>query len=72
MTTTTKQSSLTDTDRGAIDRARKLAALGGLDAIREHAGQDDNAAALASVFGAAQYLLGELLAIINRLDGEQQ
>ena len=71
MTTTTKQSSLTDVDRRIIANASELAALGAIDAIRKHAGQDDTAAALASVFGGAQFLLAELVAIVTRLSGEQ-
>ena len=72
MTTTTKQASLTEEDRRIIASARDLAALGGLDAIRNRAGQDDTAAALASVFGGAQFLLAELVAIIERMSGDQR
>ena len=64
---TTATTRLTDVDRRIIAQSRELAALGGLDAIRKHAGQDDTAAALASVFGAAQFLLGDLAAIVERL-----
>lgn len=62
--------SLTDADRHIIARARELAALDG-EKIREQAGEDDPAMALAEFAGRARYVLAELLAIINRLEAAQ-
>jgi hypothetical protein len=62
---------LTDTDRSAIARAREVAALSG-EEIRLNTGYDDPAMALAAAFGSAQHLLGELAAIITRLDGSDE
>jgi hypothetical protein len=60
---------LTDADRATIARARELAQLGSINAVREHTGLDDSANAYASAFGAAQWLLAELVAIAERLGG---
>jgi hypothetical protein len=60
---------LTDADRRAINRAGEVAAVAGLDAVRERTGEADIAAAYAGAFGLAQWVIGDLLAIIDRLDG---
>jgi hypothetical protein len=67
MTTTAR---LTGLDRRTIARAREVAALHGTDAIREYTRQDTAEGALAAVVGTAQYLLLELAAIAERLDGD--
>jgi hypothetical protein len=71
--TTTPQASLTDTDRRAIAHARKLTALGDLDDLRGHYEMpaDDTAMVLATALGDAKWILGELVAVITRMDGGQ-
>ncbi len=61
---------LTAADRYGITRARKLAALEGIDAICKHTGQDDAGDALAVAFGAAQQVLSSLAALAERLAGQ--
>ena len=68
-TTTTR---LTDADRRLAARARELAAAQDADALRVIAGSrpgTDNAMVFGEALGIAQYLLGELAAAIERLDG---
>ncbi len=67
---------LTGRDLGIITDARALAALNDLDALLAEfgiadTGPDAYAAAYARALGRAQYLLGELAAIAERLAGEQ-
>jgi hypothetical protein len=60
---------LTAADRDLIGRARELAAAIGTDALRAvtGAGPDtDPAMVIADALGRAQYLLGELAAVIER------
>ena len=68
MTETTR---LTDADRDIIMRARDLAGAHGDAAVREVTGAPPHAISAmvySEALGAAQYLLGELAAIIERLD----
>lgn len=60
---------LTDTDRSVIARARELAALPDVKAIRAHAGKADSAEAAVHTLGQAQYLLGKLADLAERLGG---
>jgi hypothetical protein len=55
--------------RNAIDQAQKLAALGTIAAVREHAGTDDILVALAQWWGAATVALAELAAVAERSGG---
>jgi hypothetical protein len=65
----TKTTRLTDADRLIIAQARAVAALATTDSMRERYGIADGDHARASMTGEAQYLLLELAAIIERLDG---
>ena len=58
---------LTDVQRRMIARAREVAALKDTDAMRERYGVTDGTMARADTLGEAQFLLGELAAIITRL-----
>ena len=60
---------LTDTDRHTVTQARALAALRGGAALRAHAGTGDTMAAMVIAIGEAQYLLADLVAIVERLGG---
>ena len=62
---------ITDADRRLATRARELAAAQDADALRVITGRagTDNAMAYAEALGVAQYLLGELAAVVDRLDG---
>ena len=62
-------SKLTDLDRDRIAQARELADAVDLDEIRKAAGSD--LGTYAEAFGVARVRLGDLVAIINRLAGEQ-
>ncbi len=62
-------SRLTDADRDLIARARKMADLRGLDAIREHTGVGETDMAYAIAFGEAQHLLSELAIRLLTLGG---
>jgi len=68
-------SALTDQDRRTIASARELAVLTG-EQIRGQYGQDaeiSDSAPLARALGKAQFLLGELADLAERLsEGEQQ
>lgn len=61
---------LSDTDKQTIARARELATLHGAEAIRQHTGQDDTAAAYAAALGEAQHLLYELASLAEKLAAE--
>ena len=62
---------LTDADRALISRARLLAVVpSDSDANREFAGEADADHARALMLGEAKFLLGELAAIAERLDGD--
>jgi hypothetical protein len=61
-------SDITDADRRLAARARELAESTGLEGVRNAAG-DRKIDTYEEAFGVAQYLLGELAAIIARLDG---
>lgn len=56
--------SLTDRDRGIVARARKLATT---TDVTGHTGEDDLTMAYAVAFGEAQFLLGELAGLAERL-----
>jgi len=65
-------SQITDADRRLAARARELAAAPDMDAVRaivSRPGTDDNMVR-AEALGVAQYLLGQLAAVIERLDGD--
>jgi hypothetical protein len=64
---------ITDADRRLVTRARELAAARGADELRAIAGSrpgDDPVLVLTDALGVAQQLLGELAAVIRRLDGD--
>lgn len=66
------QSSLTDADRAALQRAAELADLNGADAVRAWAGSttydvSSTLAAYVELAGACQALLGDLSDIVRRL-----
>jgi hypothetical protein len=65
---------LTDQDRHIIAKARELFAPGryGVDRLRERYGETDRTMAFASAFGEAQFLLAELVAIVERPCGEAE
>lgn len=65
----TGTSRLTGTDRLMIAKAREVAALTSGGAMLERYGETDHDMARAAALGEAQFLLGELAAIIDRLDG---
>ena len=56
---------LTDADRELIARARRLADLRGPD-MRRHAGTTDLGMAMATALGECQFVLRELIGIIER------
>jgi hypothetical protein len=60
-------SALTDHDRRIIAQARELAGANDLEAIRS-ATADPKISTYAEAFGVARVRLGDLLAIIERLD----
>jgi hypothetical protein len=60
--------SLTDTDRQMIVKAHEVAALKTADAMQERYGDTDSEMARAAALGEAQFLLGELSDIIDRLE----
>jgi hypothetical protein len=65
-------SRITDADRRLVTRARELAAARDAGALRVIAGSrpgTDNAMVYGEALGVAQYLLGELAAVIARLGG---
>ena len=66
--TGTKTTRLTDADRLIIAQASLLRGVAGPAAMRRHAGETDTAMAYVTGFGEAQFLLPELVAIIERLD----
>jgi hypothetical protein len=59
---------LTDTDRQRTTQARELAEAASLEEIRKAAGSGLDT--YAEAYGVARVRLGDLLAIIDRLDGE--
>jgi hypothetical protein len=58
---------LTDADRRIIAKARALSDAAGLEAVRGAAAPEITT--YAEAYGVARYLLGELTAIIDRLNG---
>lgn len=58
---------LTDSDHRSIDRARQLAEAVTIEAVREAAG-DPGIDTYAEAYGVARVRLGDLLAIIGRLE----
>jgi hypothetical protein len=60
---------LTAADRSAVARARELAGISSLDALREHTGVSATDMAYACALGEAQDLLAELAAVVDRLGG---
>jgi hypothetical protein len=66
----TKATRLTDADRRMRAKAREVAALKDTGAILERYGDANHVMARAAAFGEAQFLLLELDAIIDRLDGD--
>lgn len=63
--------SLTDTDRDVIAKATEVrAAAGRIGLLRERYGETDDTAVLVQFSGEVGYLLGELIAIVSRLDDE--
>jgi len=67
----TETSRLTGPERSVIDRALTLADIADQDALRAHTGVSETELAYACAFGEAQHLLGELSAIIGRLDASE-
>ena len=64
-------SALTEYDRRRIAEARELAGLATPGAVRERfPGWNDTAATYAEAFATARYLLDDLAAIAERLDGD--
>jgi hypothetical protein len=64
-------SGLTDLDRAIIAKAREMTAgPHGMDRWRERYGETDATMALASALGEAQFLIAELVAIIERPDDD--
>jgi hypothetical protein len=61
---------LTDHDKQLIARARELAGLADLDAIREWTGRGETGMAYAAALGIAQETLRRLTDLAERLDGE--
>lgn len=59
-TAMTSPSGLTNLDREHITRARKLADLDTIDAIRQHTGEDDTTTAMMNLLGETRWLLCEL------------
>lgn len=70
-TAMTSPSALTDLDREHIARARQLADLGSVDAIRQHTGEDDTMTALVNLLGETRWLLCELANAAERAAGER-
>ena len=68
MTSTTGTTTLDARDRETITKARELAALPAAD-IRDYTGETDLGSAYAVALGRAQWELGQLLAIVERLAG---
>ncbi len=60
---------LTDHDRRLITRARELAGLPDMEAIRVQTGKDDSTSALAHALGQAQVLLDLLASLAEGLGG---
>jgi hypothetical protein len=60
-----------EADQYIVTRARQVAGLDGIDAIREHTGEADTGMALGLALGQAQWAIRELLAIIERPDPER-
>lgn len=58
---------LTNHDKHVIAQARELVALGGVAEIGERTGEEDRTMALASVWGEAKWVLGELANLADRL-----
>ena len=58
---------LTSKETALITRARELAAIHGVDAFKEHAGETELAMAYGVTLAEAQHLLNELAAIAERL-----
>lgn len=70
--TVTPAPSLTDADRGIVARARELAGANDLPALAAVTGAPPDLPVVgvhAEALGVAQYLLGELAAIADRLGG---
>ena len=65
----TPTATLTDRDRDIIARARELAALDG-DGGRARSPASDSGTAYGRAFGSAQWFLGELADILDRLGGQ--
>jgi hypothetical protein len=61
---------MSEHDKLTVARARELAAVNRLDALRERYGTSDTLAALGDQWGESSHLLGELAAIIERLGGD--
>jgi hypothetical protein len=62
-------SRLTASDRRAIAQARELnAGLGNAEAVQKRTGETDPVMAYATIYGEARWVIGDLLAIIERLD----
>lgn len=76
MSTTTKQASLTGDDRRVIASARELAAArnfsGSLRDITRTEADAPSGMVYSDALGVADYLLLELVAIIERMEGSQQ
>jgi hypothetical protein len=66
----TNTETLTDLDLRVLADARKLVALHGVDALHEHTGRADFTLALAETLGQAQYVLNELVVLVERLTGQ--
>lgn len=59
---------LTETDRQRLDRARELATLRGAAAIRAHTGDSDPLGSYVAAFGEAQEVLTGLVTLVYRLN----
>lgn len=71
MTTETKTTTLTATDREMIAEACAMLEVTGTDAVRAHTGAADAAEAYAAMYGEARWYLRELAAILGRLGNDE-
>jgi hypothetical protein len=63
----TNTAPLTELDLRVLADARKLVALHGADAFHEHTGRADLMLAMAETIGQAQFVLNELVVLVERL-----
>ena len=61
---------LTDHDRLTLAQGDQFRVQNGIAAIRKDNGEPDTIAAMAIQIGKAQFLIGELTAMVRRMDGD--